>query len=128
MREAIAVAESIAPAVLWIDEIEKGFAAAASDGAREPRLRLLPDLAVREARAGLRRGDRERRDARCRPELLRRGRFDELFFVDLPTQAERVEILAIHLRQPRARPAAVPASRSSRRRRSGSPAPSSSRW
>ena len=41
------------------------------------------------------------------PELLRRGRFDELFFVDLPTPAERAEILRIHLRQARARPAPV---------------------
>jgi ATP-dependent 26S proteasome regulatory subunit len=98
MREAIQVAESLAPAVLWIDEIEKGFAATHSDS-RASRVfgsfltwlseKQTPVFVVATANdvAGL------------PPELLRRGRFDDLFFVDLPTAAERAEILAIHLRQ-----------------------------
>jgi SpoVK/Ycf46/Vps4 family AAA+-type ATPase len=98
MREAVQVAESLAPAVLWIDEIEKGFAASASD-ARASRVfgafltwlseKQTPVFVVATANdvSGL------------PPELLRRGRFDELFFVDLPSAAERAEILGIHLRQ-----------------------------
>ena len=63
IREATAVAESIAPCVLWIDEIEKGFAAANEGGVVEPRVRRVPDLALREAGAGVRGRDRERRGA-----------------------------------------------------------------
>jgi ATPase family associated with various cellular activities (AAA) len=96
LREAVEVAGSLAPAVLWIDEIEKGFAAALSDPVasrvfgwfltwlsekREP----VFVVATANDVQGL------------PPELLRRGRFDELFFVDLPTPAERAEILRIHL-------------------------------
>ena len=95
-REAIAIAESLAPAVLWIDEIEKGFAASAADP-RASRVfgwfltwlseKTSPVFVVATA------NDVDQ----LPPELLRRGRFDDLFFVDLPTHAERVEILAIHL-------------------------------
>jgi SpoVK/Ycf46/Vps4 family AAA+-type ATPase len=98
MREATAVAESIAPAVLWIDEIEKGFARAATD-ARASRVfgafltwlseKTTPVFVVATANTV----------ADLPPELLRRGRFDEVFFIDLPTPAERLEILGIHLRR-----------------------------
>jgi len=98
IREATSIAESLAPAVLWIDEIEKGFAASASDP-RASRVfgwfltwlseKSSPVFVVATANDV----------AQLPPELLRRGRFDELFFVDLPTEAERVEILAIHLRK-----------------------------
>ncbi len=98
MREATQVAESVAPAVLWIDEIEKGFAASAADPSASRVFgsfltwmseKQAPVFVVATANdvAGL------------PPELLRRGRFDELFFVDLPSAAERAEILAIHLRK-----------------------------
>jgi SpoVK/Ycf46/Vps4 family AAA+-type ATPase len=98
MREASQVAESIAPAVLWIDEIEKGFAAADSD-ARSSRVfgSFLTWLA--EKRAPVFVVATANDVSRLPPELLRRGRFDELFFVDLPSQRERAEILAIHLRK-----------------------------
>ncbi|HZO08592.1 MAG TPA: AAA family ATPase [Myxococcota bacterium] len=98
MREAAQVAESIAPAVLWIDEIEKGFAASESD-ARSSRVfgSFLTWLA--EKRAAVFVVATANDVSRLPPELLRRGRFDELFFVDLPSQAERAEILAIHLRK-----------------------------
>jgi len=96
LREAIEVASSLAPAVLWIDEIEKGFAAAATDPQASRVFgwfltwmseKQEPVFVVATANdvQGL------------PPELLRRGRFDELFFVDLPTAAERAEILRIHL-------------------------------
>jgi AAA+ superfamily predicted ATPase len=98
MREGIQVAESLAPTVLWIDEIEKGFAATADDPAASrvfgSFLTWLSEkqtsvfvVATANDVTGL------------PPELLRRGRFDDLFFVDLPTAAEREEILAIHLRK-----------------------------
>ncbi len=96
MREAVSVAESIAPAVLWIDEIEKGFSASGSDP-RASRVfgafltwlseKTAPVFVVATANDV----------TQLPPELLRRGRFDELFFVDLPTHEERVEILSIHL-------------------------------
>jgi AAA+ superfamily predicted ATPase len=98
IRETIAVAESLAPAVLWIDEIEKGFADARGDASSSRVFgsfltwlseKQSPVFVVATANDvhGL------------PPELLRRGRFDELFFVDLPSAAERTEILAIHLRK-----------------------------
>jgi len=98
MREATAVAESIAPAVLWIDEIEKGFAAAGSD-ARSSRVfgAFLTWLSEKQAPVFVVATAND--VAHLPPELLRRGRFDELFFVDLPSHAERIEILAIHLRK-----------------------------
>jgi AAA+ superfamily predicted ATPase len=98
MREAMAVAESLAPAVLWIDEIEKGFAA--TD--RDPRASrvlgaFLTWLAEKQAPVFVVATAND--VTALPPELLRRGRFDELFFVDLPSEDERVEILTIHLRK-----------------------------
>ena len=98
VREAISVAESLSPAVLWIDEIEKGFAAAENDP-RTSRLfgSFLTWLAEKESPVFVAATAND--VTRLPPELLRRGRFDELFFVDLPSPAERAEILAIHLRK-----------------------------
>ena len=97
IREATAVAESIAPCVLWIDEIEKGFAAA-NEGGSSSRVfgAFLTWLSEKQSPVFVVATAND--VARLPPELLRRGRFDDLFFVDLPTQAERVEILAIHLK------------------------------
>jgi len=96
MREATAVAESLAPAVLWIDEIEKGFAATDRDSAASRVFgAFLTWLAEKTAPVFVVATAND--VAALPPELLRRGRFDELFFVDLPSEAERVEILAIHL-------------------------------
>jgi AAA+ superfamily predicted ATPase len=98
VREAVAVAESLAPAVLWIDEIEKGFAASAADP-RTTRVfgAFLTWLSEKQSPVFVVATAND--VASLPPELLRRGRFDELFFVDLPSPAERVEILAIHLRK-----------------------------
>ncbi|MDJ0786736.1 MAG: AAA family ATPase [Myxococcota bacterium] len=97
LREATAVAESIAPAVLWIDEIEKGFAAVnAEAGASRTFGSFLTWLA--EERAPVFVVATANDVTALPPELLRRGRFDELFFVDLPDPREREEILRVHLR------------------------------
>jgi SpoVK/Ycf46/Vps4 family AAA+-type ATPase len=98
VREAVAVAESLAPAVLWIDEIEKGFASSHED-ARGSRVfgSFLTWLAEKEAPVFVVATAND--VTALPPELLRRGRFDELFFVDLPTELERTEVLSIHLRK-----------------------------
>ncbi len=96
MREAVAVAESIAPAVLWIDEIEKGFVTSAADTSSGRVFgAFLTWLAEKEAPVFVVATANDVQS--LPPELLRRGRFDELFFVDLPGEQERAEILAIHL-------------------------------
>ncbi len=107
VHEAIAVAEALSPAVLWIDEIEKGFAASGSD----PRTsRVFGSFLtwMSEKRSPVFVAATANDVSSLPPELLRRGRFDELFFVDLPTPAERVEILAIHLRRHGRDPAQFP--------------------
>jgi ATP-dependent 26S proteasome regulatory subunit len=96
IREASQVTESLAPAVLWIDEIEKGFVASGLD----PRAsRVFGSFLVwlSEKKSPVFVVATANDVAQLPPELLRRGRFDELFFVDLPSAAERREILAIHL-------------------------------
>jgi len=97
IREAVAVAESIAPAVLWVDEIEKGFATSEADphGARVLGS-FLTWMAEKSAPVFVVATAND--VASLPPELLRRGRFDELFFVDLPSAEERREILKIHIR------------------------------
>ncbi len=98
IREAILVAESVAPAVLWIDEIEKGFSASDADASAS---RVFGSFLtwLSEKKSPVFVAATANDIGSLPPELLRRGRFDELFFVDLPTLAERVEILAIHLRK-----------------------------
>ena len=98
MREATQIAESLAPAILWIDEIEKGFAASAGDAAASRVFgSFLTWLSEKQAPVFVVATAND--VSRLPPELLRRGRFDELFFVDLPSVEERREILSIHLRQ-----------------------------
>lgn len=100
LREALRQTEAMAPVVLWIDEIEKGFASAASqstDGGLSKRMfgTLLTWLQERETPVFVvaTANDIEA----LPPELLRKGRFDEIFFVDLPKQDVRKEIFSIHL-------------------------------
>ncbi|HIE52004.1 MAG TPA: AAA family ATPase [Armatimonadetes bacterium] len=103
MRRAIQLAEGISPCVLWVDELEKGFAgtqsSAASDAGTTARVfgtfitwlqeKEKPVFVIATAN-----------DIRQLPaELLRKGRFDEIFFVDLPSRGEREEIFRIHLRK-----------------------------
>lgn len=109
LREALAVANAMAPCVLWMDEIEKGIAGDAggdSDGGVSRRVlgTLLTWMSERAARVFL---VATANDISQLPaELLRKGRFDEIFFVDLPHAQAREEILRIHLKRNRQDPAA----------------------
>ncbi len=97
MRTAIATAEAIAPSILWIDEIEKGFGGGDLDGGTSMRVfgsfltwmqeKTKPVFVIATAN----------NIDRLPPELLRKGRFDEIFFVDLPTRSERMQIFGVHL-------------------------------
>jgi AAA+ superfamily predicted ATPase len=97
VRSAIHVAESVAPAILWIDEIDKALAGSGGDGGTSARVfgTLLTWLSEKTAPVFV--IATANNIANLPPELLRKGRFDEIFFVDLPTHKERVEILRIHL-------------------------------
>ncbi|HWB19083.1 MAG TPA: AAA family ATPase [Phycisphaerales bacterium] len=107
LRETLQQAENMAPIILWIDEIEKGFASAASqsiDGGLSQRMfgTLLTWMQDHSAPVFLvaTANDIEA----LPPELLRKGRFDEIFFVDLPTIDVRKEILRIHLQRRKRNP------------------------
>lgn len=102
LRAALRQAEAMAPVILWIDEIEKAFASAASqstDGGLSKRMfgTLLTWMQEHEQPVFLvaTANDIEA----LPPELLRKGRFDEIFFVDLPRKETRAMIFAIHLRK-----------------------------
>ncbi|MDR1889299.1 MAG: AAA family ATPase [Zoogloeaceae bacterium] len=99
LKEALSTADHVAPCVLWIDEIEKGLAGAvqgAGDGGTSTRLVGQFLFWLQEARSRVFVVATANNVAQLPPELLRRGRFDELFFVDLPTQEERREIINIY--------------------------------
>lgn len=95
LRQALRTAEAVAPCVLWMDEIEKGFRADA-DGRST---RVLGSLLTwqQEKTAPVFLVATANDVTALPPELLRKGRFDETFFVDLPDTHERAEILKIHL-------------------------------
>ncbi len=103
LRRAIRVAESVAPAVLWVDEIEKALSGSLSSNVSDAGVTarifgaLLTWLAEKTAPVFVV-ATANRIDA-LPPELLRKGRFDDIFFVDLPAAAERREIFRIHLRR-----------------------------
>lgn len=99
MRKAIATVEAVAPAILWVDEIEKGLngVSSSNDSGVSSRIfgtfltwmqeKIAPVFVIATAN----------NIDRLPPELLRKGRFDEIFFVDLPTLKERKEIFKVHL-------------------------------
>jgi len=110
VRRAISVAESVAPAVLWIDEIDKAFRGSQSSGAStdagtSARVfgtfltwlseKTTPVFVVATAND----------ISALPPELLRKGRFDEIFFVDLPSTQERKDIFRVHLTKRKRDPA-----------------------
>lgn len=101
MRRALGVAESIAPAVLWIDEIEKGLSgmesSGATDGGTTARVMGIFLTWLQEKASPVFVVATANQVEGLPPELLRKGRFDETFFVDLPRREEREEILRIHL-------------------------------
>jgi SpoVK/Ycf46/Vps4 family AAA+-type ATPase len=98
LAAALSTVEAMAPAVLWIDEIEKGLASSGdADGGVSKRL-LGTFLRWMQERGGdVFMVATANEVGALPPELLRRGRFDEIFFVDLPGTDERAEILSIHL-------------------------------
>ena len=100
-RRATAMAEAMAPVVLWIDEIEKAFASGTSsdaDGGLSQRLFASFLTWLQEKKEGVFVVGAANDVGRMPPELLRKGRFDEIFFVDLPSREERMQIADIHLR------------------------------
>ncbi len=102
MRKAIALAEAMSPTVLWLDEIEKGFSGIKSSGSVDSGVtarvfatfltwmqeKTKPVFVIATAN----------NIEELPPELLRKGRFDEIFFIDLPNTEERKNIFEIHLK------------------------------
>jgi SpoVK/Ycf46/Vps4 family AAA+-type ATPase len=105
-REALKVADAMSPCVLWLDEIEKGVAGSGStsDGGESRRVlgALLTWMAERRSRVFVVATSND--IEALPPELIRKGRLDEIFFVDLPTAAARAEILRIHLKRRKQNP------------------------
>ena len=100
MREVLATVETVAPVVLWLDEVEKAFAGVGDGGGGDGTLTRLfgtfltwmqdhtkPIFVIATANSV----------ANLPPEMLRRGRFDELFFINTPNYHERKQIIAIHM-------------------------------
>lgn len=108
LRDSLQQADRMAPAILWIDEIEKGFASASSqssDGGLSRRMFGTLLTWMQERRSATFLVATANDISALPPELLRKGRFDEVFFVDLPDDEVRRAILAIHLRKRRRDPA-----------------------
>lgn len=101
MRNALKLSEAIAPCVLWIDEIEKAFAGVGSEGGNEVTTRLFGQFLtwMQEKENTVFIVATANDISRMPPEFLRKGRFDELFFVDLPNGEERKKIIDIHLKK-----------------------------
>lgn len=99
VREALKLAQTMSPCVLWIDEIEKGIATGDNDGGTSRRVlgTLLTWMAERKEPVFLVATANRIEDLPA--ELIRKGRFDEIFFVDLPDASVREEIFRIHLRR-----------------------------
>lgn len=99
LREALQLADTMSPCVLWVDELEKGLAQGDSDNATSKRLlgSLLTWMAERTSQVFLVATSND--ISVLPPELLRKGRFDEIFFIDLPDREARGAIFAIHLRK-----------------------------
>ena len=97
MRHALKLAELMSPCVLWIDEIEKGISSGDYDSGTSQRIlgSLLTWMAENEKPVFIV-ATANKIDA-LPPELIRKGRLDEIFFVDLPDAAARAEIFSIHL-------------------------------
>src|SRR5207302_4620410 len=98
---AIRVAENVSPRVLWIDEIEKGLAgssgSAVTDSGVTARVFGAMLTWLQEKTAPVFVVATANRIEGLPPELLRKGRFDEIFFIDLPSAEERREIFRIHV-------------------------------
>tara|TARA_B100000700_G_C15053196_1_gene861410 strand:+ start:175 stop:1656 length:1482 start_codon:yes stop_codon:yes gene_type:complete len=101
-RETIQRAEAMAPCVLWIDEIDKGFGGdARSDGGTSQRVLANVLTWMAEKTTSVFVVATANGVERLPAELLRKGRFDEIFLLDLPTKEERFSIVKLHLNQKR---------------------------
>jgi SpoVK/Ycf46/Vps4 family AAA+-type ATPase len=109
VRKAVKVAECVAPCILWVDEIEKGLAGVRSsaelDAGVTARVFGTMTTWMQEKTAPVFLVATANDISLLPPEFLRKGRFDEIFFVDLPGPEERKEILSIHLRRRKRDPA-----------------------
>lgn len=108
LRESLRAAELMAPCVLWIDEIEKGLAVSDTDGGTSRRMlgTLLTWMAERKSRVLIAATAND--ISILPPELVRKGRFDEIFFVDLPDAETRAQVLEIHFRRRELKPELYP--------------------
>jgi hypothetical protein len=101
-RDALKLAEALAPCVLWIDEIDKGMAGSSGSGGGDSGVtkRVFGSIIswMQERRRSVFMVATANDVTSLPPELLRKGRFDEIFAVDLPSEDERKAILAIHLK------------------------------
>lgn len=99
MRKAIKTAEAVAPSILWVDEIEKSLSGLNSNGDSGTSSRIFGTFLtwMQEKTAPVFVIATANNISSLPAELLRKGRFDEIFFVDLPTQRERQEIFKLHL-------------------------------
>lgn len=105
-RKAVKLVESVSPSILWIDEIEKAMATGDNDGGTSKRLLGAFLTWLQEKHHSVFVVGTANDLTALPPELLRKGRFDETFFVDLPTVDERAAIFDIHLRRRKQDPAA----------------------
>jgi SpoVK/Ycf46/Vps4 family AAA+-type ATPase len=104
LREALTQAESMSPVILWIDEIEKAFASAgaeSADGGLSQRMFGTLLSWMQDHRQPIFLIATANNIGQLPPELMRKGRFDEIFFVDLPEKEDRESIFGIHLRKRR---------------------------
>src|SRR5260370_1103395 len=103
LQKALELAQKLAPMVLWIDEIEKAFASAGSSGDADAGLsqRLLATLLtwMQDRESGVFLAATSNNISALPPEMLRKGRFDEIFFVDLPSGEVRSALFALHLKK-----------------------------
>lgn len=101
LREALNTAEQVSPCVLWIDEIEKGLSGATGGGDGGVSTRMVGQFLfwLQECRKLVFVVATANDVSKLPAELLRRGRFDEIFFVDLPNYEERKTIMALHYRR-----------------------------
>jgi len=99
LRKSLETAEIMAPCVLWVDEIEKGLSVSNNDGGTSQRVlgTLLTWLAEKTSSVFM--VATANNIEALPPELIRKGRFDEIFFVDLPKQKVRMKIFSIHLKR-----------------------------
>ena len=103
LQKALELAQKLAPLVLWIDEIEKAFASAGTSGDADAGLsqRLLATLLtwMQDREGGVFLAATSNNITALPPEMLRKGRFDEIFFVDLPSAEVRSALFALHLKK-----------------------------